>query len=134
MSTPAQSLFDYEDDFGSVIDGKQLTSNEIYELLPLNPVVIEARDANIIPLIPLNELTFKEQELSLFDNEPVSVNMNTVQNKNPEISSKKVVQPRKIPPPQAPPSFTATQFQEKSRTSQDLMGKTQVNAHISFVY
>ena len=81
MSTPAQSLFDYEDDFGSVIDGKQLTSNEIYELLPLNPVVIEARDANIIPLIPLNELTFKEQELSLFDNEPVSV-----QNKNPEIS------------------------------------------------
>ena len=114
MSTPAQSLFDYEDDFGSVIDGKQLTSNEIYELLPLNPVVIEARDANIIPLIPLNELTFKEQELSLFDNEPVSVNMNTVQNKNPEISSKKVVQPRKIPPPQAPPTFTATQFQEKT--------------------
>ena len=134
MSTPAQSLFDYEDDFGSVIDGKQLTSNEIYELLPLNPVVIEARDANIIPLIPLNELTFKEQELSLFDNEPVSVNMNTVQNKNPEISSKKVVQPRKIPPPQAPPSFTATQFQEKLRTSQDLVGRTQVNAHMSFVY
>ena len=133
MSTP-QSLFDYEDDFGSVINGKQLSSNDIYELLPLNPVVIEARDANIIPLIPLNELTFKEQELSLFDNEPVSVNMNTVQNKNPEISSKKVVQPRKIPPPQAPPSFTATQFQEKLRTSQDLVGRTQVNAHMSFVY
>ena len=87
-------------------------------------VVIEARQPT--PIIPLQEITYtNNQELSLFDNEPVSLNLNTIRKIKPKPSPTRRVAPkskaskrRKIPPPQAPPTFTASQF-EQMQTRQD---------------
>ena len=57
------SLFDYEDYYGSPLLNAQ----------PSNSLIIESKNPSP-PIIPLHEVKIQNSRLSLFDNEPVSLN------------------------------------------------------------
>ena len=57
------SLFDYEDYYGSPLLNTQ----------PSNSLIIETKNPSP-PIIPLREVKIQNSGLSLFDNEPVSIN------------------------------------------------------------